>query len=54
LWRAMNVSYRRHVQHLVSSRLPTDEDVESLRRLMAALDPEADAGLGSENVGRPN
>ena len=51
LWRAMNISYRRHVQQLVSSRLPTDEDVDALRRLLTALDPEGHAGFGCENVG---
>lgn len=54
LWRAMNVSYRRIVQRLVSSRLPCDEDVAALLRLLRLLDPEADAGLGSDDVAPPN
>ncbi len=54
LWRAMNVSYRRLVQRLVSSRLAADDDVATLRRLLEVLDPEADVGLGGQKLGPPN
>ena len=54
LWRAMNVSYRRLVQQLVSSRLAADDDVDALRALLAALDPKGDAGLGCSESGPPN
>jgi len=49
LWRAMNVTYRRGVQHLVSAPLD-DPDIARLRdvlgRLGAALDSEVADGQG--------
>lgn len=41
LWRAMNITYRRALRRLVSSRLPDDRDVEALRAVLSRLDPQA-------------
>lgn len=42
LWRAMNVTYRRSIDRLVSSRL-ADDDVGALRDVMALIDPHLSA-----------
>ncbi|MFV0306338.1 MAG: MarR family winged helix-turn-helix transcriptional regulator [Desertimonas sp.] len=43
LWRAMNVTYRRAIDRLVSSRL-ADDDVGELRRVVGLVDPHGEVG----------